>query len=151
MYFFADVVPSDVHLTSTLTEGQFAYNGQTVNFQCIIQGTGTILSWISEDYIGTGGAALEFFSVHNPGRTDTSPTTQNTIATLISTTTDADTGVIEIVSELRIRALVQYETSSVGCRVNSHGMSSTIEFSKVDACGMNAMLLLNSQHRNKYS
>ena len=126
MYYCSGVVSS---LTSNLNVGNIAYDGQTVNFRCVIRGSSTILSWISEDYIGTGGTALEFSTAHRPGTTDPSPVNSDTVATLISVSTDAN-GVVEIVSELRIRASIRYLTSSVGCRVNGHGTPNTIDFSR---------------------
>ena len=130
--FFA--TGTNVNLTSNLNAGDIAFDGQRVTFRCAIRGTGSILSWVSEEYIGTGGAALEFFSVHPPETTEPSPINPNTVATLISSNTDRNTGVIEIVSELQIIASIRHMASSVSCRVNGGGTTNTINFSKADAC-----------------
>ena len=111
-------------------DGNSAYISQRVSFICTIRSTGTlILTWTSDEYIGPE-SVLQFALVDSPGRTANSPTHQTTVATLINTTTDHDTGVTEIVSELRITASMQYPTASVSCRINSHGIPKTIMFSK---------------------
>ena len=121
-------------MTSNI-DGNIAYDGQTVIFRCAIQstGTGTILTWISEDYIGPigSGNALEFSFFHPPETTDPSPMNPDTVATLIST--NNANGVVEIVSELRIRASMLFQTSNVSCRVNGRGSPNTINFRKSDA------------------
>ena len=136
-YYYAGVISSNVLLTSNLnndvSQGKVAFDGQRITFRCAIRGTGSILSWVSEEYIGTGGAALEFFAVHPPETTEPSPTNPNTVATLIAGTTDSNTRVNEIVSELQITASTQYPTSSIGCRVNGRGTENAINFSKADA------------------
>ena len=134
--YFAGVISSDVFLTSNLSKENTAYDAQIVTFQCVTKGIiGTILSWTSDDYIGSEGAALEFFSIHGPGRTETSSTNPTTVATLINATTNAATGVSTIISELRITVSEQYPTSSVSCNFNNgHGVHNTTEFRKADAC-----------------
>ena len=115
-------------LTSNLNEGKFAYDAQNITFRCTTRGTGTILTWISENYIGSEGAIFEFASVHTPGRIEISSTNPNTTAVLINATTDTNTGVTEIVSELYITASLQYPNSSVSCRVNGRGTPNTTNF-----------------------
>ena len=126
---------TNVIMTSNLNEGNTAYDAQTVTFLCVTQGIGTLLSWTSGDYIGSGGAALEFFSIHGPGTTEHSSTNPTTVATLISATNNATTRVSTIISELRITVSEQYPTSSVNCSVsNGNEESNTTEFRKADAC-----------------
>ena len=119
--------------------GSRAYDAQNVTFRCTTQGNATVLTWFSENYIGSAGAILEFASVHTPGRIETSSTNPNTTAVLMNVTTDTDTGETVIVSELYVRASLQYPNSSVGCRVN--GSPNTTIFSKADA---SIMLLLHT-------
>ena len=121
-------------LESNLNEGSIAYDAQNVTFRCTIRGTGTILSWISDDYIGLGGVVLQFASIDSPGLTVSSSENPNTIATLINATTNANTGVTQIVSELHITASIQYSTAAISCRINSHGMPHTIIFSETNLC-----------------
>ena len=121
------VRPSEVILTSNLNDGNIAYNDETVIFTCIIQGYGTILTWTSNEYIGQGHV-LEFASVDSPGRTATGSVNPTTTATLIRATTNPDTGVTVIVSDLRITASVQYHVS---CRINSHGRANTTTFQTI--------------------
>ena len=124
---------SDLNLTSNLTESMTAYDTQTVIFQCATRGTGTSLSWISDDYIGSGNTEIRFFSHNHPGRNKSSPINSNTVATLINTTTDINTGITEFVSELKITVSQQYPTSSIRCKINGDGASSeTLAFCKAD-------------------
>ena len=118
-------------LKSNLNEGSIANDAQNVTFRCTIRGTGTILSWISDDYIGLGGVVLQFASIDSPGLIVSSSENPNTTATLINATTNANTGVTQIVSELHITASVQYPTSAVSCRINSHGRANITTFRTV--------------------
>ena len=122
------VIQSSVSLTNNLNEVNIAYEAQTVTFRCIIQGTGTILTWISDDYIGSGGVVLQFASLHSPGWNASNSLNPTTVATLISANTVNGVTVIE--SELRIIASVQYPTSSVSCRVDNYGELNTAMFRK---------------------
>ena len=115
-------------LTSSLKKGNIAYDKQTLTFRCTIRGTGTNLSWISDDYIGSGGSVLLFVSIDSPGLRVMSSTDPNTVATLINVTTDVDTRVTKMVSELQITASVVYPNSSVGCQVNDNGPLNTTIF-----------------------
>ena len=115
-----------------------SYHTQTVIFTCTIRDNGQgpiVLAWKSENYVGLGGDVLELVSIDNPGTTEYSSTHPTTVATLISTTTNNDTGVTvtEIVSELRIRASIQYPNSSVSCQLDNHGTPVTFEFRKANA------------------
>lgn len=128
MAIIIGVIASAVILRNNLYDGHSAFVAQIVTFTCTIHGNGTILTWTSDEYIGPGDV-LEFASIDIPGRTETSSTHPTTVATLINTTIDTNTGVTEIVSELHIKASLQYETTqSVSCRINSHGTPKTIKF-----------------------
>ena len=121
---------SEVLLTSNLNEGNTAYDNQIVTFRCTLRSKEIILAWSSSDYIGPTGTVLEFSSVDRHGRNETSQLHQTTVATLINATTDPDTGVTEIVSELRITTSAQYPNSSVSCQVDNHGTPITTVFCK---------------------
>ena len=125
------MVQPEVSLTSNLTDG-VAYENDTVIFNCTIQGAedNIIISWSGNEYVGPGNNVIEFASVDNPEETipRQSSTHPTTIATLISVTTDNTTGVTVIVSQLHIRASVQYPNSSISCRLDGHGAVSTITF-----------------------
>ena len=118
-----DVTPSIVSVTSNLADGNIAYDNQTYIFRCTIRGTGKNLTWSSDEYIG--GDVLEFTAISIRGLSEPSSTHPTTIATLINASTDTETGVIIIESELRIRASSQYPNSSVSCRINSDGAGAT--------------------------
>ena len=120
-------------LTSNLNKENIAYDEQTVTFKCTIRGTGIlVLTWISNDYIGSEDYWLQFSSTHSPGRTEPSSINPTTVATLTSATTEAVTGVTEIISELRIIASIQHSSSSVTCQVNGIGVSNTTMFRKAN-------------------
>ena len=122
---------SDVNLTSNLTESMRAYDTQTIIFRCATRGTGTTLFWGSDAYIGS--RYLRFTYHNRPGRHRVSSTNNNTVATLINITTDANTGITGFISELKIIASQQYPTSSVRCRLNDDGSSNnTLVFCKAD-------------------
>lgn len=116
--YCAGVTSSAVSLASNLNEENIAFDAQNIIFNCTIRGIGTILSWISDDYIGIGSASIQFSSDHNPGMIKTSLANPTTTATLLNVTTDYITGVTEMVSELNITASSQYPLSSVSCQVN---------------------------------
>ena len=114
-----------VQLTSTLFNGDVAYEGQQVNFTCITRGTDDILTWSSDHYIDD---VLQVGFHDGPGFTEYSLRNPSTVATLISATTNDELTVIE--SRLQITASVQNPISNVSCRINSHGPVSTITFRK---------------------
>ena len=116
-------------LVSNLNKGNIAHDEQTVTFRCTTLGTGTNLSWISNDYIGSGDSVSLFvLNSNSPGLSAISSIDPNTIATLVNVTTDVDTRVTKMVSELRITASVMYPNSSVGCRINDNGPLNTTIF-----------------------
>ena len=120
----AALVPP-VQLTSTLFNGDTAYEGQQVVFTCVTTGTDDILTWRSEHYI----EGILQVSFHDPlGSTDSNPQNPSTVATLINATSNG--GVIVIESRLRITASMQNSISSVSCQINSIGLVETITFRK---------------------
>ena len=104
---------------------------QTAIFRCTIRGTGTSLTWSSDDYIGSGDNALRLSSNDIPGQIVSSSRNPNTTATLISTTTN--NGMTMIISELQIITSEQYQYSFVSChgQVNKNVTTSSIMFRKL--------------------
>ena len=129
LFFFAHpltgVPPPSVQLTSTLFEGDVAYDGQRVSFTCIATSTDDILTWSSDHYIGD---ILQIGFHDGPGFTDSNQQNPSTVATLINTTSNG--GVMVIESRLQIIASMQNPISSVSCHINSHGPMNTITFRK---------------------
>lgn len=122
------MISSQVMLTKTNLNGNNAYYaGQIVTFKCIVQGVSQILTWISDDYIGPGRT----IQLHGQGQTRHGRT-PSTVATLNSTTTNSDTHVTKVVSYLNITVSLQYPTSSVSCKLNSHGTPNISTFRKAN-------------------
>ena len=115
-------------LTHNLVGGNRAYDGQVVTFLCVITGVDTVLNWISDDYIGTGGDVLQLASADPVGQTASNPRNPTTVATLVSTSRSG--GVTTTVSELQLTASSQFPTSNVSCRDNGQGPVNTTSFRK---------------------
>ena len=92
----------------------------------MVEGVSRILTWRSDDYIGSGQIQL-----HNQGQIRHDQTS-STVAHLISTTTNNDTRVTKAVSYLNITASLQHPASSVSCKLNSHGTPNISNFCKAD-------------------
>ena len=118
----------DVMLTHDLIEGNRAYDGQRVTFQCIIVGLDTVVTWRSQDYIGTGGDVLQLASADSAGQTASNSRNPTTVATLINTTRNG--GVTTTISELQLTASSQFSSSNVSCGVNGQGPVNTALFRK---------------------
>ena len=122
------MVPSDVMLTSNLTNGDVAYNDQAIKFQCTVNG-GAIQTWISDEYIGPGGYLLQLSIAHSIGHIEPSTRVPGTIAKLTNNTQVDGTMVLE--SELLISASLKQSHSSVECKTNGGGgATDTISFRK---------------------
>ena len=100
-----------------------AYPGEQVVFDCKSYGV-RIIEWISEEYIGTAAYNLQLHILENIGISKSSVRNPETIATLVSVSIES--GVIVIVSKLRIIASSQIPVSSVTCQSRE---SSRITFS----------------------
>ena len=117
-----------VSVISDLSYGDRAYDRQVVTFRCVITGVDTVLNWISDHYIGTGGDVLQLASADQPGQTASNSRNPTTVATLVSTSRSG--GVTTTVSELQLTASSQFPTSSVSCRDNGQGPINTTSFRK---------------------
>ena len=115
-------------LTHDLIEGNQAYDGQRVAFWCIIVGLDTVVTWRSQDYIGTGGDVLQLASADPAGQTASNSRNPTTVATLINTTRNG--GVTTTISELQLTASSQSSVSNVSCGVNGQGPVNTTLFRK---------------------
>ena len=113
----------DIVLTSTLVQGRYALSGRRVTFTCEARGT-EVMEWVSEDYIGAGGDLIEIFS-QDDGSNQTRLRGM-TVAT--RTGVYDDNGITVIVSQLHIIASDQFPMSSVTCRINGRGPSTTVRF-----------------------
>ena len=96
--------------------------GEEVNIICEIRGS-PILAWYSDEYIGSG-THLVFSIFESVGTTRINLVNPNTVATLISVTTENRVEVL--VSQLRITALSGVLTSPVTCINPSNGTTDTI-------------------------
>ena len=122
-------------LTHNLGSDAIAYHGQRVTFTCtvdIIVGHGIVITWSSDDYIGTGGDVLQVRSNARVGTTDRKMTTVVTLINRIQ-----NNRVVTVETQMQITASVVYPNSSVSCRPNGHEPAS-ISFRK---SGMTIMLL----------
>lgn len=129
-YLFLSVTRSQlVFLNSTLSTRLIAYPGQEVVFTCETRNS-LLLTWTSEDYIGSGGDRLETLFIDSPGIKKSNSRNPSTFATLIMASKDSS-GVRVIVSELHIIASSQFPVSSVTCRGSSSALNKTITFKTV--------------------
>jgi hypothetical protein len=119
------IIDPDVMLSHNLV-GDRAYDRQVVIFRCVIIGVDTILTWRSEDYIGTGEDVLQLASTDPAGQTASNLRNPTTVATLVSTTRSS--GVTTTVSELQLTASSQFPTSSVSCANNGDEPVNTMIF-----------------------
>ena len=120
-------VGEEVLLTSNLANSGEAYDGQEIVFNCRVIDS-VVLTWTSDEYIGTDGALLQVSIAHNIGY---SPPTdiEGTVVTLINKSQVNGMNVID--SELRIRATLLRPTSSVTCRKDGvGGAANTTAFRK---------------------
>lgn len=115
-YISAGVDPLVV-LTHNLGDDAVAYKGQRVTFRCTITvGRHIVITWSSDDYIGTGGDNLQLLSIDPEGQNTTNTRNPTTIAFLINTT--RINRVITVISELQLTASELYPTSNVSCGIN---------------------------------
>ena len=115
-YISAGVDPL-VILTHNLGDDAVAYKGQRVTFICMITaGRHIVITWSSDEYVGTGGDNLQLLSIDPEGQNTTNTRNPTTIAYLISIT--RSNGVITVVSELQLTASELYPTSNISCGIN---------------------------------
>ena len=95
------------------------------------------MEWVSEDYIGAGGDLIEIFS-----QDDGSNQTRRegmTVATRVGV--HDDNGITVIISQLHITASDQFPMSSVTCRINGRGPSTTVNFNITGTLKLNCTFL----------
>ena len=116
---------SSIELTSTLFDGDVAYDGQQVTFTCIIRSQEDFLTWCSAHYIDQ---PLQI-SFHDPlGHQEPSHQNPSTVATLVNATVNG--GVMVIVSQLQIIASIQNPISNVCCLIDNLGSMNSVQFRK---------------------
>ena len=109
-------------LHTTITGVPVAFEGEIVSFTCETRNSGN-LAWSSNDYIGTGGNRLELIAADPQG---TSRTVQTGLAN--ATLIRVDQSVPILVSELHVRVVARYQTSSVTCHNIGTDETSNITF-----------------------
>ena len=103
-------------MTHDLGSDATAYDGQRVVFTCIVDivvGRDIVITWSSDDYIGTGGDVLQVASNALVGFTVRKSTTVVTLTRRVR-----NNRVITIETQMQITASEVYPTSSVSCRPN---------------------------------
>ena len=108
-------------MTTKSLEGSYVCPGEKIIFTCTTNGS--VVAWISDEYIGINGNQLEFGSADFVGHTVTSITNRNTFAKL---TMKEGNRVTE--SQLHITVSRDIQTANVTCSDVSHGSSSSVQF-----------------------
>ena len=111
-----------LYLTSTLHSTEyglnFAYDGETVRFNCTAEGNS--IAWSSDEYIGSDGNRLEFVSIEPMG---TVHRVGQTVATLVDVSNR--NGLTRLQSQLQISVRSVFQISSIRCHnVGSDSMKS---------------------------
>ena len=124
------VSPPEVLLASNLTNGGVAYDGQVIMFRCRIIDS-VVLTWSSDEYIGTEGTVLQVSIAHEIGYSPPRTDVEDTVAILTNKTQVNGINVID--SELHIRTTLLRPTSSIICRKDGvGGAANTTSFRKGD-------------------
>ena len=95
--------------------------GKEIVFTC--KTNGSVIAWISNEYIGIDGNQLELASMYTVGHTVTSTINSKTFANLTMIKGDQ---VIE--SQLHIMVSKDFPTANITCSDVSHGSSSSVRF-----------------------
>ena len=85
--YTAEVVPH-VTLTHNLGDDGVAYDRQRATFICMIvagQDIDIVITWSSDEYIGTGGIVLQLTSADSVGSNKHNPRDPTTVVTMINT------------------------------------------------------------------
>ena len=115
------ISPMNVTINSTISSGQLVCPGDQVNFTCETRGS-DIIAWTSKEYIGSGGARVEFSFLD----VKTMKVDQNTVATLISA--DNVNGIRTLISRLTITVSPSYQNPSITCLHVGRLINATISF-----------------------
>ena len=114
---------SEISLRTSLDNGTRVCPGQEITFTCETIGSSQLI-WSSDQYIGIGGAQLQFFSRDTPGLVAASTINSDVFATLIS----ADAQSQRIVSTLHIKASSDMSNPSVMCVHSTDMTNKTFRF-----------------------
>ena len=126
VYLQSACAVSQVTLSSTLGMGQSGCPGERVNFTCTVNGS-RILSWSSNEYIGSGGLQLEFSTVDKNGSRLDSSVNPDTYA-ILESVIDAN-GISSLQSTLHI---VSNGSSIVSCLSVNNATRRSINFKVLD-------------------
>ena len=118
--FLPHVTASQVMLEYSLETGQSACPGENITFTCIVNGVHT-LSWSSDEYIGTGGALLDFTTEDQEG-TKKYINNSDTYATLMNV---VKSGEVSLESQLHIQS---NQSSRVSCIAGNTESEQSIDF-----------------------
>ena len=113
--------------TPTLYNGSFVCSGDKVTFVCETRGSSTI-AWSSEEYIGSGGAQLQFSAVGVPSLTNPMHGIGDTIATFAANKLEGGVRVLQ--STLRVTATSMYPNPLVKC-IHGDERSTIVNFSVI--------------------
>ena len=103
------VTIENVTISSTISPTHRVCPGEMITFNCVTRGS-LITAWLSEEYIGAGGARVEFAAVDIG---ESRQINQNTMAMLISA--EIVNGTRILTSQLTIMAVSEYQNPSVTC------------------------------------
>ena len=108
------MVSSQVVLNSSVPDGELnrLCPSQQIFFTCAVKGS-SIITWRSDQYIGTGSASLQLSGTYSIGFNRTSSLYPSTVAILTGNRTEDGLQVVE--SELRLETVVDIFNFSVSC------------------------------------
>ena len=112
----------------TLYSGNLACSGDQITFVCETKGS-SIIAWTSNEYIGQGGAQLQFAAAEVPSLANTLHGTGDTVATF--TDNRVENRVQVLTSTLRVTASSVYPNPSVTCIHVDNDTRRTVSFSVI--------------------
>ena len=108
-------------LTHNLGSDVMAYHGQRVIFTCtvrdIVVGHPIVITWSSDDYIGTGGTN-DVLQVHSNAPLGTTDRKITTVLTLTNRT--RNNGTVTVETQMKLIASAMYPNSCVSYTPNGH-------------------------------
>ena len=138
-------------LNSSLPLNQPACLGQQITFTCEVQAgslAGLALAWSSDDYIGGGGAQIQFgASTDSPGLRRPSATNQDTVAEYTALLNGSN-GPLRLVSTLHVRVSSILANPSVSCIDIGTGSIAVNSFTVLGMLAINVMD--NKQNNNNH-
>ena len=114
---------------TTSFEGNYVCPDKEIVFTC--KTNGSVIAWISNEYIGIDGNQLELASMYTVGHIVKSTINPKTFANLTMIKRDR---VIE--SQLHIMVSKDFPTANITCSDVSHGSSSSVQFELPCKCNL---------------